>query len=183
VPRDKLVMDGNSFGANLYAHFSDGNRVWLFDQVWDRRLADAGLLSAAQNSISLPEGLSVEKAYVDRALPRLFALSSRYSRDDWRRIASATGATVVPPSDAPEPSAAAKPKPDKPAQQSLDDLMGELKRLKSEPSKPDVAASKAAPYAPAYSWRAAIDLVRPAAAPVGARRIASADSTIQATQR
>jgi hypothetical protein len=62
--------------------------------------------------------------------------------------------------------------------------MSELKSLKSDASKPaDATGSKAPPYAPAYSWRAAIDLVRPAEAPVGAHRIVTEPAVIRVTQR
>jgi hypothetical protein len=108
-------------------------------------------------------------------LPRLFALASGYSRADWVKFAAAVGATVVPPAEAAAVAAVEKPKvAEKPKDASLEDLLGELDRLKRDSGKPEpIAAPSGPPYCPAYLASKLLDLVGDAAtAQRGARRLA-----------
>jgi hypothetical protein len=170
VARDKLRMDGNAFGPALFCQFTDANRVWLDDTIWDRRLADAALASARDNTVSLPAGLPIDRDYADKVLPRLFDLKGRYKREDWVRIAAVVGSSAAPPPEHAVPMGVEKPKPEKPKEQSLDDLAAELEKLKRDTSKPtEPKAPNGPPYAPAYPWRKALELARKGAA-VGARQ-------------
>lgn len=172
TPGAKLSIDRNAFAVNLYCHLTDSNYVWLFDAVWDRRLADAGLASSRGNQRTLPGGMSFDVAYVDRVLPRLFELNSRYTRDDWVAIASGVGSSRTPPAAADKP--AEPPKPEKPREPTLEDLMRELESFKKDTAKPAAGPPKGPPYAPAYSWQSALRLVAASeSAPAGARRVTS----------
>jgi len=174
VARDKLAVDNNVFGPDLCYHFSDSNRVWLFDEVWNRRLPDAGLASAKNNSLVMPANLPLNKEYVDKVLPRLFTLKGRYTREQWAKVAATAGASVTPPADAGDAAPATeKPKVEK-KEQSLEDLMGELNKLKEDSGKP--AAAKGPTYAPVYPWKAAVELTT-SATPAGAHQMPLQENT------
>lgn len=170
LARDRLRMDGNAFGPALFCHLTDANRIWLHDNNWDRRLADSSMASARENIVSLPAGLPIDRDYADKVLPRLFDLKGRYRREDWVRLAALVGASATPPPEQAVPVVVVKPKQEKPKEQSLDDLVAELEKLKRDSAKSaETTAPKGPPYAPAYPWRKALELARKAA-PVGARQ-------------
>jgi hypothetical protein len=170
VPLDKLALENNAFAASLYCQFTDSSRNWLFEQVWDRRLADAGIGAAGGNTLALPAGLPILKDYANNALARLFDIKSAYAPDDWKRIAAAAGASVTPAGE-PATQAVEKPK-DEPKEKSLDDLLGELDKLKEDSAKAaDATPPKGPPYDPIYPWKSALELARDPASGVGARHV------------
>jgi hypothetical protein len=171
VSDDKLVLDRNAFVASLYCQFTDSSRVWLYEKVWDRRLADAGIGSARENTLALPAGLPIDKEYANSALSRLFDLKGNYTAEDWKRIAVAAGATVTPAGGATTQATAERPREEQ-KEKTLEELMAELDQLKEESAKRSegAGAPKGPPYAPAYPWKAAVELVRDGAT-VGARRV------------
>ena len=118
----------------------------------------------------MPPGVPIDPAFSNAVLPRLFRLRSRYGRAEWTGIASSIGATATPPTDSAPASAPAVEKvAEAPKEQSLDDLMAGLQKIKIDSAAKPVS-DKAAPYAPAYPWRKALELARdPASAKAGAR--------------
>ena len=173
VPIHKLQLDDNVLGPNLAYHLSNVQYVWLHQASWEQRLPDAGMLSATGNVTSLPEGLRLDRGFVDAVLPRLFDLPGRYRRDDWVAVASRVGATVTPPPEVATPVVEAPKPTEKPKESSLEDLLGELDRLKRDSSKPQESkAPSGPPYCPAYPWAKVVELVGdPAATKLGARRL------------
>lgn len=181
VPRAKLSLDRNVLVANTYNHYTDANLVYLFDEVWDRRLADAELASAQGIVRELPSGLPLDAEYVDKALPRLFELKGRMKREDWVKVASAAGSKLSPPEPAPTANGtspvAEKPKKEEgpPKEKTLEEMMAELSALKTEAEKASPTATAAPPkgpaYAPAYPWKKALDLAVDKAT-AGAQRMA-----------
>lgn len=179
TPRDKLRLDRNVLDANLYCHLTDAKLVWLHDSGWERRLADAAFPSARDNTLVLPSGLPIDPEYADKVLPRFFEKKGRYKRDDLARVARAIGATVTPPAET-DATATAAPVEEKSKapkkEQSLDELMAELDKMKKDREKkssdgPAVAAPKGPPYCPVYPWKRALELARePSAGTAGARR-------------
>ena len=157
-----VTLNDNAFVANLHSHVTDTRYFWAHTATWERRATmDWGCASVRGNSL---EALApqIDKAYADRAFTRLFTLPSRYSADDWSRIALAVGATVSPRPPAVTSATQPTTKPLKSDRdRSLEDLLAELKRQTDTPPIP--AAAPAGPsYCPAYEWRKALDLVRDA---------------------
>jgi len=171
VPNHRVAFAGNVFGPNLACQLTDANRIWLHDATWQRRVGDVAFATMEGNVLAAPAELQLDTAWLDRVLPRLFGLKGRYARDAWVAFATAMHASVTPPPEQPVAEVVEKPK-EKPKEQSLDDMLAELEKLKSDSQKPtEVAAPKGPPYAPAYDWRKAIDLLQdPGTARAGARR-------------
>jgi hypothetical protein len=161
TPGYKLALDGNTLAANLALQLTDSKYIWLHDSVWQRRIADTTFISARDNNLTLPANIAFDQEYLDKALPRLFELKCKLNREDWVKIAAATGSKVTPPPAEPTraPVDVEKPKVEK-KEQSLDDLMAELNKLKQDSAKPveTKTAPKGPPYAPAYSWKKALEL-------------------------
>ena len=169
VPGQKVWMDGNLFAANLFCHVTDARRSWLHDASWQRRAADVDSASLRGNAIGLPDGVAFDPAWLDRVLPRLFALPGRAGPGTWQQVVAATHASVRPPQQTVVEAVATKP--DAPAKEpSIDDMLAELRAAK-EIERPDAKTPTAAPYAPAYDWHKALLLFQDARqARAGARR-------------
>lgn len=169
IPREKLFLQGNAFVANAYCHFTDANRVWLFDAAWDRRAADSGLGAIAGNALTWP-GTPVDRSHLDKSLSRLFGFTARNNADAWAKIAAATGATVKPQTSATTAPAEAPKPAEKPKEQSLEELMAELNKVKADTGKP-AEAPKGPPYCPVYPSAKAVELAASGEPAVGARRL------------
>lgn len=170
TPRQKLMLDQNAFVGNAYCHYTDANLVWLHDATWDRRLADSGLGSARDNVRQFPQGVALDRKHLDLVLPRLFNFKGRYDTAGWASVAASAGASVKPATEA-GPAPATQPKPaEKPKEQSLDDLMAELNKIKTE-IPAEVEAPKGPPYCPAYQVAKAMELAGAESTTVGARRV------------
>jgi hypothetical protein len=160
IPAQKLSLNRNVFASNLYCHYTDAHYIFTNTVNFERRaVLDSGLASVKGNAFQLPR-LPLDRAFADAALTRLFTLPSHVSADEWKSIVVATGSGVQPIAAAetpavPTPRIAASPSKER----SLENLVADLGRLKSEVSGPSITSSGSL-YCPAYDWRKALDLAR-----------------------
>lgn len=175
VPQPGVSFSGNVLAANLFNHLTDANYLWADSSNWERRVVGDSDFACIQGNTFDLQSLSVDPAFADPVLARLFKLPSRISDDEWKKIASLIGSSVSP--EPPAPSAAvpeaAKPDEKSPGHPALDDLMARLSHLDAQIKKADEAAkpSDAAKYCPQYDWKKTMDLALQSAAPAaGAHR-------------
>ncbi|HXS75241.1 MAG TPA: right-handed parallel beta-helix repeat-containing protein [Terracidiphilus sp.] len=178
ITQSNLSYDRNVFAAILHIYLTDTQYLWADRASWERRaVADSSFASCGGNTLQLPK-LSVDPAFADAALTRLFALQSRISAEEWKAVASQIGATVQPPSANTTPvQETAKPAPTTSSgsgPSSLNDLLASLSSMKTQIK--EIASTKPAAivdpvYCPASGWQKALALVQDGAAGQGARRI------------
>jgi hypothetical protein len=172
IAQQNVSFDRNIFAANLFNHLTDAGYLWADRSNWERRaIADSAFASIAGNRHELP-ALPVDPVFGDAALPRLFALPSRISKEDWKTIAHQIGSSATPAPPA-ETSSAGKDTTAKPTGTgSLDDLLSQIGNNKPKPQEDQSAANAGPIYCPMFDWKKALVLARntPDASP-GARRV------------
>lgn len=159
IRQPNVSLDGNIFAADLYCHVTDGRYLWAHSANWDNRVAlDSEFASVREDRVDVAPP-RLDSTWADKVFTRLFMLPSRYSPEQWKRFATAVGASVTPPA-----AQAAPPPPPKPAarpkEPSLEDLAAELDRLKHDSAAKPAAAPTGPPYAPAYDWHKALQLAQ-----------------------
>ena len=165
IAQQNVSYDNNVFAGNLFNHLTDAQYLWADSSDWDRRaVGDSGFRSFRDNLLTLPK-LPVDPTFGNAVLTRLFAIPSRVSADEWKRLAEQIGASARPEvaaeAVAPEPAAGpAAATPSGPS--SLNDLLASLSSMKTQikeiqTHKPVAAAEPI--YCRAADWQKALALV------------------------
>jgi hypothetical protein len=166
LPQDNVSLRRNVFAANLFNQLTDCQYLFADSATWQRRVEGDSSYTLEGNQLLVPQ-LPVDAAFSDLALPRLFALPSRITREEWPAIAVAIGSSARPqpvgqPASASAAMASPAPAPASPGGSSLAALMAKIasttEKLKAiettkEPAKPT--------YCPRYDCAKALALALP----------------------
>jgi hypothetical protein len=169
LPQDNITLRNNVFAANLFNHLCDCQYLFADGTNWTRRVEADSSYALDGNQLSVSQWPPIDVAFLDLALARLFQLPSRIKTDEWKSIASATGATVRPveeesasavetpvptPSPAPAPASSGG---------SLTDIMARLSgtaaKLKAAEKAAPAPAAGAPKYCPVFDYKKAMALV------------------------
>ena len=162
LPQDNVTLRQNVFGANLFNHVCDCQYLFADGAKWMRRIEADSSYTLDENELRVAS-LSLDPAFAEPALTRLFSLPSRISRDEWNSIAATLGVSVRPagataaaPPPAPVPEAAPG------GSSPLDALMAKLNSTAEKLKQAEAAAAPPPParkYCPVYDWQKALALV------------------------
>lgn len=159
LPQDNLTLRNNVFGANLFNHLCDCQYLFADGTNWARRVEADSSYALEGNKLGV-DAWPVDRAYLDQALTRLFALPSPIGSDEWKSIAAAIGASVrqVDASAASPTPAPAAPAADS-GTSALDALMAKMSSVDKQIKEADTKKAPDAPrYCPPYDWKQALAL-------------------------
>ena len=160
IRQPNVTLRRNVFFANLFNHLTDANFLWADGANWQRRVECDSALMLEANSLEAPRFTTLDPAFTDRILPRLFALPSRISSVEWTSITTAIG-SAMKPNKPPAPSSLSKSQPVAAsaapcAPSALDSLLSKFNHAETKTEPPPPAKTY---YCPVYDYRNADALV------------------------